>query len=95
MPIRACKVDVGEDQAREIVCGTTDFTVSDLVMVTQAGTMLPGASLPKNRVTQQESDHRVGSLALATFFGNVEQRGHRGAQRVEIKRCLTDLVTRR
>ena len=41
-PIRACKVDVGEDKPREIVCGATNFAVGDLVVVALPGTTLPG-----------------------------------------------------
>src|ERR1700722_19892214 len=41
-PIRACKVDVGEDKPRDIVCGATNFAVGDLVVVALPGTTLPG-----------------------------------------------------
>ncbi|OMC06129.1 phenylalanine--tRNA ligase subunit beta [Mycobacterium sp. NS-7484] len=41
-PIRACKVDVGEPELRDIVCGATNFTVGDLVVVALPGTVLPG-----------------------------------------------------
>ncbi len=41
-PIRACKVDVGEDQDRDIVCGATNFAVGDLVVVALPGATLPG-----------------------------------------------------
>ncbi|MEN4399095.1 phenylalanine--tRNA ligase subunit beta [Mycolicibacterium senegalense] len=41
-PIRACKVDVGEPQPRDIVCGATNFAVGDLVVVALPGTVLPG-----------------------------------------------------
>ena len=41
-PIRACKVDVGESQPRDIVCGATNFAVGDLVVVALPGTTLPG-----------------------------------------------------
>jgi phenylalanyl-tRNA synthetase beta chain len=41
-PIRACKVDVGEPQPRDIVCGATNFAVGDLVVVALPGTTLPG-----------------------------------------------------
>src|SRR6202046_4293063 len=32
-PIRACKVDVGEQLPRDIICGATNFAVDDLVVV--------------------------------------------------------------
>ena len=41
-PIRAVKVDVGEAQPRDIVCGATNFVVGDLVVVALPGTVLPG-----------------------------------------------------
>jgi len=41
-PIRACKVDIGEPQPRDIVCGATNFAVGDLVVVALPGTTLPG-----------------------------------------------------
>jgi phenylalanyl-tRNA synthetase beta chain len=41
-PIRAVKVDVGEPELRDIVCGATNFVVGDLVVVALPGTTLPG-----------------------------------------------------
>jgi phenylalanyl-tRNA synthetase beta chain len=41
-PIRAVKVDVGEVEPRDIVCGATNFAVEDLVVVALPGTVLPG-----------------------------------------------------
>jgi phenylalanyl-tRNA synthetase beta chain len=41
-PIRAVKVDVGESELRDIVCGATNFAVGDLVVVALPGTVLPG-----------------------------------------------------
>jgi phenylalanyl-tRNA synthetase beta chain len=41
-PIRVVKVDVGEAQPRDIVCGATNFAVGDLVVVALPGTRLPG-----------------------------------------------------
>src|SRR5689334_13699339 len=41
-PIRFCRVDVGEDRDREIVCGATNFAVGDLVVAALPGTILPG-----------------------------------------------------
>jgi phenylalanyl-tRNA synthetase beta chain len=41
-PIRAVKVDVGEPENRDIVCGAKNFAVGDLVVVALPGTMLPG-----------------------------------------------------
>ncbi|MGE2834638.1 phenylalanine--tRNA ligase subunit beta [Mycobacterium sp. SMC-4] len=41
-PIRAVKVDAGESELRDIVCGATNFAVGDLVVVALPGTVLPG-----------------------------------------------------
>jgi phenylalanyl-tRNA synthetase beta chain len=41
-PIRACKVNVGEESDRDIVCGATNFAVGDLVVVALPGVTLPG-----------------------------------------------------
>lgn len=41
-PIRACRVDVGEAELRDIVCGATNFAVGDLVVVALPGAVLPG-----------------------------------------------------
>lgn len=41
-PIRACKVDVGEAELRDIVCGASNFVVGDLVVVALPGVTLPG-----------------------------------------------------
>jgi len=41
-PIRACKVGVGEEEPREIICGADNFAVGDLVVVALPGTTLPG-----------------------------------------------------
>ena len=40
-PIRFCRVDVGNPEPQEIVCGATNFAVGDLVAV-----ILPGGELP-------------------------------------------------
>ncbi|MDQ1650138.1 MAG: phenylalanyl-tRNA synthetase beta chain, partial [Frankiaceae bacterium] len=40
--IRGCSVDVGEDAPRGIVCGASNFAVSDLVVVSLPGAVLPG-----------------------------------------------------
>ncbi|CAN5364456.1 phenylalanine--tRNA ligase subunit beta [soil metagenome] len=41
-PIRACKVDVGEPEPRDIVCGARNFAVGDTVVVALPGVTLPG-----------------------------------------------------
>lgn len=41
-PIRACTVDVGSSDLRDIVCGATNFAVGDLVAVALPGSVLRG-----------------------------------------------------
>jgi phenylalanyl-tRNA synthetase beta chain len=41
-PIRFCRVDVGEDEARGIICGAQNFEPGDLVVVALPGAVLPG-----------------------------------------------------
>jgi phenylalanyl-tRNA synthetase beta chain len=41
-PIRFCRVDVGNADPQEIVCGATNFSVGDLVVVILPGGVLPG-----------------------------------------------------
>ncbi|MFZ2511123.1 MAG: phenylalanine--tRNA ligase subunit beta, partial [Gordonia sp. (in: high G+C Gram-positive bacteria)] len=41
-PIRFCRVDVGNEQPQEIVCGARNFAVGDLVVVALPGCVLPG-----------------------------------------------------
>ncbi|WP_227371179.1 phenylalanine--tRNA ligase subunit beta, partial [Mycobacterium fragae] len=63
-PIRACRVDVGEDKAREIICGATNFVVGDLVVVALPGTVLPGGFTITSRKTYgRTSDGMICSTA--------------------------------
>jgi phenylalanyl-tRNA synthetase beta chain len=41
-PIRFCRVDVGEEEPRGIVCGARNFAVDDSVVVALPGAVLPG-----------------------------------------------------
>ena len=50
-PIRAVKVDVGETEPRDVVCGATNFAVGDLVVVALPGTVLPGGFTIATRKT--------------------------------------------
>src|SRR3954469_8360729 len=61
-PIRACKVDVGEDEPRDIVCGATNFAVGDLVVVALPGTTLPGDfTIAKRKTYGRTSDGMICS----------------------------------
>ena len=63
-PIRAVKVDVGEAQPRDIVCGATNFVVGDLVPVALPGTVLPGEFTITARNTYgRDSDGMICSAA--------------------------------
>lgn len=41
-PIRYCQVDVGESEARGIVCGAQNFAEGDLIVAALPGSVLPG-----------------------------------------------------
>lgn len=66
-PIRACTVDVGEDDngtGRDIVCGATNFAVGDLVVVALPGATLPGDFHIATRTTYgRTSDGMICSAA--------------------------------
>ncbi|MGC2798451.1 MAG: phenylalanine--tRNA ligase subunit beta, partial [Mycobacterium sp.] len=63
-PIRACKVDVGEDQPRDIICGATNFVAGDLVVLALPGTTLPGGFTITQRTTYgRTSDGMICSAA--------------------------------
>ena len=67
-PIRACTVDVGEGPEgkadRDIVCGATNFTVGDLVVVALPGSVLPGDFQIATRTTYgRTSDGMICSAA--------------------------------
>jgi phenylalanyl-tRNA synthetase beta chain len=63
-PIRACKVDVGEPEPRDIVCGATNFDVGDLVVVALPGTTLPGDfTIAKRKTYGRTSDGMICSAA--------------------------------
>lgn len=63
-PIRAVKVDVGESELRDIVCGATNFAVGDLVVVALPGTVLPGDFTIATRKTYgRTSDGMICSVS--------------------------------
>jgi phenylalanyl-tRNA synthetase beta chain len=63
-PIRAVKVDVGESEPRDIVCGASNFAVGDLVVVALPGTVLPGDFTIATRKTYgRTSDGMICSTA--------------------------------
>jgi phenylalanyl-tRNA synthetase beta chain len=44
--LRVCRVDVGEDEPRQIVCGAPNVAVGQTVAVALPGALLPGAAKP-------------------------------------------------
>ena len=63
-PIRACTVDVGEKEPRDIVCGATNFAVGDLVVVALPGTTLPGGfNIAARKTYGHMSDGMICSAA--------------------------------
>jgi phenylalanyl-tRNA synthetase beta chain len=63
-PIRAVKVDVGEAELRDIVCGATNFAAGDLVVVALPGAVLPGDFAIATRKTYgRTSDGMICSTA--------------------------------
>jgi phenylalanyl-tRNA synthetase beta chain len=63
-PIRACLVDIGGDQQREIVCGATNFVVGDLVVMALPGTTLPGGfAITARKTYGRNSDGMICSAA--------------------------------
>jgi phenylalanyl-tRNA synthetase beta chain len=63
-PIRAVKVDVGEAEPRDIVCGATNFAVDDLVVVALPGTTLPGDfTITARKTYGRTSDGMICSTA--------------------------------
>ncbi|WP_280356182.1 phenylalanine--tRNA ligase subunit beta [Nocardia otitidiscaviarum] len=50
-PIRFCKVDVGNPELQEIICGARNFAVGDLVVVVLPGGVLPGGFQITSRKT--------------------------------------------
>ncbi|MGD9622649.1 MAG: phenylalanine--tRNA ligase subunit beta [Mycolicibacterium sp.] len=71
-PIRAVKVDVGshnlDGEPRDIVCGATNFTGGDLVVVALPGAVLPGDFTIATRKTYgRTSDGMICSAAELNF----------------------------
>ena len=63
-PIRACLVDVGDDQEREIICGASNFVVGDLVVVALPGATLPGGfAITARKTYGRNSDGMICSAA--------------------------------
>jgi phenylalanyl-tRNA synthetase beta chain len=44
--LRLCRIDTGDDELRQIVCGASNFAIGDTVVVATPGSVLPGADAP-------------------------------------------------
>ncbi|BBX61264.1 phenylalanine--tRNA ligase beta subunit [Mycobacterium saskatchewanense] len=63
-PIRACLVDVGAEEQREIICGATNFAVGDLIVAALPGTILPGGfAIAARKTYGRQSDGMICSAA--------------------------------
>lgn len=63
-PIRFCKVEVGEDEPRGIVCGARNFAEGDLIVAALPGAVLPGGFAIASRKTYgQVSDGMICSVS--------------------------------
>jgi phenylalanyl-tRNA synthetase beta chain len=66
-PIRHCLVDVGRSQPQSIVCGATNFSAGDLVVVILPGGVLPGDFLISARETYGRTS--AGMICSARELG--------------------------
>lgn len=73
-PIRAVKLDVGESEPRDIVCGATNFAVGDLVVAALPGTTLPGDFTISTRKTYGRTSDGMICSASELHLG-VDQAG--------------------
>jgi phenylalanyl-tRNA synthetase beta chain len=63
-PIRYCLVQEGEPAPRGVICGATNFTVGDLVVLARPGTVLPGdIAIAARRSYGRISDGMICSAA--------------------------------
>ncbi|MEV0360476.1 phenylalanine--tRNA ligase subunit beta [Nocardia sp. NPDC050697] len=56
-PIRFCRVDVGNPEPQEIICGARNFAEGDLVVVVLPGATLPGGFRISSRKTYGHTSH--------------------------------------
>ncbi len=59
--LRLCRVDVGEAEPRQIVCGAANFDTGDVVVVALPGARLPGAAEPLRRA-KLRGEHSDGMM---------------------------------
>ena len=71
--LSVCRVDVGEGEPRQIVCGASNFQAGDVVAVALPGAVLPdGSQLRKARLRGVESDGMILSERELELSGEHE-----------------------
>ena len=102
--LRLCRVDTGDDELRQIVCGASNFVIGDTVVVATPGAVLPGADAPLKQaklrgevsngmmLSERElglSDEHDGIIILPADCGYVV--GSRLADHVELDEVVLDI----
>ncbi|MGI9187494.1 MAG: YtpR family tRNA-binding protein, partial [Gaiellales bacterium] len=99
-----CRVDTGDDEPRQIVCGASNFAIGDTVVVATPGAVLPGADAPLKQaklrgevsngmmLSERElgfSDEHDGIIILPANAGY--EIGSRLADHVELDEVVLDI----
>ena len=102
--LRLCRVDTGDDELRQIVCGASNFAIGDTVVVATPGSVLPGADAPLKQaklrgevsngmmLSERElglSDEHDGIIILPADAGY--DVGSRLADHVELDEVVLDI----
>ena len=102
--LRLCRVDTGDDELRQIVCGASNFAIGDTVVVATPGSLLPGADAPLKQaklrgevsngmmLSERElglSDEHDGIIILPADAGY--EVGSRLADHVELDEVVLDI----
>ena len=102
--LRLCRVDTGDDELRQIVCGASNFAIGDTVVVATPGSVLPGADAPLKQaklrgevsngmmLSERElglSDEHDGIIVLPAGAGY--EVGSRLADHVELDEVVLDI----
>jgi phenylalanyl-tRNA synthetase beta chain len=102
--LRLCRVDTGDDELRQIVCGASNFAIGDTVVVAMPGAVLPGADAPLKQaklrgevssgmmLSERElglSDEHDGIIVLPADGGY--EVGSRLADHVELDEVVLDI----
>jgi phenylalanyl-tRNA synthetase beta chain len=102
--LRLCRVDTGDEELRQIVCGASNFAIGDTVVVAMPGSVLPGADAPLKQaklrgevsngmmLSERElglSDEHDGIIILPA--GSGYEVGSRLADHVELDEVVLDI----